>query len=428
VAVAPAKSKREGQSRSRPFLMDHTGNLSHHDHTIDIPRNDVTSPSASHHDDLESLDEFHDTRSPPDEVPAVPERSSVTYDVSDSQNASSARRDRGHRQQNPLNSGFWISIELIVNLSQIIAAISVLSVSRNEHPHAPLFVWLLGYTIGCIAILPHLYWRYLHRNRQNMEQELPTQSSSERNISETNSFAAVSSTHASETVDGANRTGVSRSNLPLASPRFYALVACFKLLLDCFFAVWFVVGNVWIFGSRSSAQDAPNLYRICIVFLAFGFIGYALPFILCTMICCCLPCIISILGVHEDLDPNRGATTDTINALVAYKFKSKRVHDGDVGEDGGGVLAAGTDKERTISAEDAICCICLSKFSNNEDLRELPCAHVFHMECIDKWLQINALCPLCKAEIGGSKSVAETGSDEGPRDDNRVGNDVESQR
>ena len=218
MAVAPAKSKREGQSRSHPFLMDHTGNC-YHDHTIDIPRNDVTSPSASHHDDLESLDEFHDTRSPPDEVPAVPERSSVTYDVSDSQNASSARRDRGHRQQNPLNSGFWISIELIVNLSQIIAAISVLSVSRNEHPHAPLFVWLLGYTIGCIAILPHLYWRYLHRNRQNTEQELPTQSSSERNISETNSFAAVSSTHASETVDGANRTGVSRSNLPLASPR-----------------------------------------------------------------------------------------------------------------------------------------------------------------------------------------------------------------
>ena len=219
MAVAPAKSKREGQSRSRPFLMDHTGNLSHHDHTIDIPRNDVTSPSASHQDDLDSLDEFHDTISPPDEVPAVPESASVTYDVSDSQNASSARRDRGHRQQNPLNSGFWISIELIVNLSQIIAAISVLSVSRNEHPHAPLFVWLLGYTIGCIAILPHLYWRYLHRNRQNTEQELPTQSSSERNISETNSFAAVSSTHASETVDGANRTGVSRSNLPLASPR-----------------------------------------------------------------------------------------------------------------------------------------------------------------------------------------------------------------
>jgi hypothetical protein len=202
-----------------PLLMDHTGNVGHRDHTIDIPRNDVTSPSASHQDDHSDLDEFHDTRSLPDETHVVIESSSGTHDVPNSQNASSARRDRGHRQQNPLNSGFWISIELIVNVSQIIAAISVLLVSRNEHPHAPLFVWLLGYTIGCIAILPHLYWRYLHRNRQNMEQELPTQSPSERNVSETNSFAVVSSPHASETVDGADGTGVSSSNLPMASPR-----------------------------------------------------------------------------------------------------------------------------------------------------------------------------------------------------------------
>lgn len=34
-----------------------------------------------------------------------------------------------------------------------------------------------------------------------------------------------------------------------------------KMALDCFFAVWFVVGNVWIFGGHSSSSDAPNLYR-----------------------------------------------------------------------------------------------------------------------------------------------------------------------
>lgn len=33
------------------------------------------------------------------------------------------------------------------------------------------------------------------------------------------------------------------------------------MALDCFFAVWFVVGNVWIFGGHSSAHEAPNLYR-----------------------------------------------------------------------------------------------------------------------------------------------------------------------
>lgn len=33
------------------------------------------------------------------------------------------------------------------------------------------------------------------------------------------------------------------------------------MALDCFFAIWFVVGNVWIFGGHASAAEAPNLYR-----------------------------------------------------------------------------------------------------------------------------------------------------------------------
>jgi len=33
------------------------------------------------------------------------------------------------------------------------------------------------------------------------------------------------------------------------------------MALDCFFAVWFVVGNVWIFGGHTSPSDAPQLYR-----------------------------------------------------------------------------------------------------------------------------------------------------------------------
>jgi hypothetical protein len=38
----------------------------------------------------------------------------------------------------------------------------------------------------------------------------------------------------------------------------------FKTAVDCFFAVWFVVGNVWIFGGHSTlsdSQEAPNMYR-----------------------------------------------------------------------------------------------------------------------------------------------------------------------
>ncbi|KAK8969086.1 hypothetical protein KSP40_PGU013592 [Platanthera guangdongensis] len=55
--------------------------------------------------------------------------------------------NHGRRRRNPLNSGCGFSIELLANPSQSAQC-------RHEHPRAPLFTWLIGYTIGCVAILP----------------------------------------------------------------------------------------------------------------------------------------------------------------------------------------------------------------------------------------------------------------------------------
>lgn len=55
-----------------------------------------------------------------------------------------------------------------------------------------------------------------------------------------------------------------------------------------------------------------------------------------------------------------------------------------------------------------VCCICLAKYAHNDELRELPCSHCFHKDCVDKWLKINALCPLCKSEIASSSSSSDT--------------------
>ena len=45
------------------------------------------------------------------------------------------------------------------------------------------------------------------------------------------------------------------------------------------------------------------------------------------------------------------------------------------------------------------CRICLSDFEDGDEVRTLPCLHVFHKECVDRWLRRNRTCPICKAAI-----------------------------
>ncbi|XP_051129089.1 RING-H2 finger protein ATL16-like [Andrographis paniculata] len=43
------------------------------------------------------------------------------------------------------------------------------------------------------------------------------------------------------------------------------------------------------------------------------------------------------------------------------------------------------------------CAVCLNEFHGGDKLRILPnCAHIFHIDCIDVWLQNSPDCPLCR--------------------------------
>ncbi|KAL3633447.1 hypothetical protein CASFOL_022209 [Castilleja foliolosa] len=390
---------RKTQTNKNPPLMDRleTGN-NNNEHVIDIASSSNPPPSNLSNERLPSGSEQDQPSNSSRNPIYQPQLFSAG---SNSRNSSLIRRGNSRaRQRSPLNSALWISVELVLTVSQIIAAVIVLSLSKHENPQAPLRVWVMGYTSGCFAILPLLYWRFKHRN-QGVEQDV----SQRVDISQENINGGSGTQRVMEGDDRRANVAVNRVNQTnwLLNSRLKVFVEYFKMALDCFFAVWFVVGNVWIFGGHSSSSEAPNLYRLCIVFLTFSCIGYAMPFILCTTICCCLPCIISVLGFREDFAQNRGATQDSINSLPTYKYKAKKNKSGNDKEMGaaeGGIVAAGTEKERAISGEDAVCCICLTKYVNNDELRELPCSHFFHKECVDKWLKLNASCPLCKAEVG----------------------------
>jgi hypothetical protein len=48
--------------------------------------------------------------------------------------------------------------------------------------------------------------------------------------------------------------------------------------------------------------------------------------------------------------------------------------------------------------EDEICSICLCNF-REEQVKELQCGHCFHADCLDTWLKLKVLCPLCKRVV-----------------------------
>ena len=45
------------------------------------------------------------------------------------------------------------------------------------------------------------------------------------------------------------------------------------------------------------------------------------------------------------------------------------------------------------------CVICLSEFQVGEKESTLPCLHIFHSECIEKWIREKKWCPVCKFDI-----------------------------
>lgn len=153
------------------FMERSSENLSRNEHIIDIPRNAAVASSSSSpsHDRISNvLEPLQHEEERPSIVPPMSVSQPATASSSSSSMRSNPRSVR--RRRSPLNSGLWISIELLLTVGQIIAAIVVLSLSKHEHPRAPLFAWIVGYACGCVATLPLLYWRYYHSN-QASEQE-----------------------------------------------------------------------------------------------------------------------------------------------------------------------------------------------------------------------------------------------------------------
>ncbi|KAL8166495.1 hypothetical protein V2J09_007994 [Rumex salicifolius] len=70
------------------------------------------------------------------------------------------------------------------------------------------------------------------------------------------------------------------------------------------------------------------------------------------------------------------------------------------------IYQATTTDEGTLigEADDIKCCICQEEYEEGSKVGRLECEHQYHVECIQKWLQLKNWCPICKANAGPSSS------------------------
>ncbi|XP_050878870.1 laccase-11-like [Lathyrus oleraceus] len=54
---------------------------------------------------------------------------------------------------------------------------------------------------------------------------------------------------------------------------------------------------------------------------------------------------------------------------------------------------------KVVPTDCSECPICLEEFRVRNEVRGLPCAHNFHVECIDEWLRLNVKCPRCRCSV-----------------------------
>ncbi|KAG6601859.1 E3 ubiquitin protein ligase RIE1, partial [Cucurbita argyrosperma subsp. sororia] len=275
-----------------------------------------------------------------------------------------------------------VAVDIAWNLAFVFVSLGVLIHSVDEKPNTPIRLWILVYVAQCLVHSVLVWLEFRRRNaRRAMDMETPQ--------------------HPQPDIDGYFSN---ESNDEDGSPRNLSGVAkrC-ETVNTLVSLIWWLLGFYWVMaGGNLLLQNAPSLYWLAVVFLAFDVFFAIFCVVLACLIgialCCCLPCIIAIL--YAVAGQQEGATEADLSTLSKYRYQvSNNPSPGD-----GLMVPMETSSrylttEHVLLREDAECCICLSSYEDGVELHALPCNHHFHYTCSAKWLKMNATCPLCKYNI-----------------------------
>ncbi|GAA0183302.1 hypothetical protein LIER_30736 [Lithospermum erythrorhizon] len=238
-----------------------------------------------------------------------------------------------------------VILDLIWNFAFVLVSLYVLFVSRFESPSMPLRVWIVGYGFQCVVHMVCVCLEYMRRWE------------SPRRIGGGWSSGNSSGSDVMDSGDYISQTQNSREEISVAKH--------LESANTMFSFIWWIIGFYWVSaGGVNLTQDSPQLYWLCITFLAFDVffvvICVAVACVIGIAVCCCLPCIIAILYAVADQE---GATKEDIERLPKYKFRligDFEKQNGEIQESFGGIMTeceVDSPMEHVLPQEDAVCLV-----------------------------------------------------------------------
>ncbi|XP_055828157.1 E3 ubiquitin-protein ligase SIS3-like [Solanum dulcamara] len=194
-----------------------------------------------------------------------------------------------------------------------------------------------------------------------------------------------------------------------------AVLSVLTLLLYPFLWAWTIIGTLWFTSARNCLPEEGQKWGF-LIWLLFSYCGLL-----------CIACISTgkwlarrqahLVHAQQGIPISEfGVFVDMIR-VPDWAFEAAGQEMRGMGQDATsyhpGLYLSQAQREavealiqelpmfrmKAVPTDCSECPICLEDFDVGNEVRGLPCAHNFHVACIDEWLRLNVKCPRCRCSV-----------------------------
>lgn len=193
------------------------------------------------------------------------------------------------------------------------------------------------------------------------------------------------------------------------------VLSILSLLLYPFLWAWTIIGTLWFTKARDCLPEEGQKWGF-LIWLLFSYCG------LCCIAFFCIGKWLARRQAHM-LRAQQGIPISEHGVLIDmirvpdWAFEAAGQEMRGMGQDAAayhpGLYLTAAQREavealiqelpkfrlKAVPTDCSECPICLEEFHVGNEVRGLPCAHNFHVECIDQWLRLNVKCPRCRCSV-----------------------------